>query len=112
MEGGDPSYVNLQERAGVPRPGPRLSSAQDRAPVHLVYNSARDAHAVEDGDVDDCRHSSVVDGLGAVRPHVGTLSQIYVAGAQTRKENTARESGALGNDNGATEPRRVSTWQP
>lgn len=85
------------ERAKVQRSGPGLSSPQARVQFHLVYNSSCDAHAIEDRDIDDCRHSSIVDGLGAVGPHVGTLSQIYVAGAQTETKNTVLEYSALEN---------------
>lgn len=66
-------------------------STSPRERRHLIYNPSRDAHAVEDGDVDDRGHPSVVDGLGAVRPHVGTLSQIDVAGAQAETKNTGSE---------------------
>lgn len=51
--------------------------------VHLVDNPASDTHAVENGHVDDSGHSSIVDGLGAVRPHVRTLCQVNVAGRKT-----------------------------
>lgn len=71
--------------------GPRVQVHQVREQVremfHLIYNSSCDSHAVEDGNINNCRHSSIVDGLGAVGPHVGTLSQIYVAGAQAETEN-------------------------
>lgn len=70
---------------------------------HLVYNSSCDAHAIEDRDIDDCRHSSIVDGLGAVGPHVGTLSQIDVAGAQTETKNIALEQSVLENDTEVTQ---------
>lgn len=51
--------------------------------VHLVDNPASDTHAVEDGHIDDGGHSSIVDGLRAVRPHVRTLGQVDVAGRKT-----------------------------
>lgn len=51
--------------------------------AHLVDNPASDTHAVENGHVDDGGHSSIVDGLRAVRPHVRTLRQVDVAGRQT-----------------------------
>lgn len=55
---------------------------------HLIHNSSCDSHAIEDGDINDRWHSSIVDGLGAVGPHVGTLSQVDVARtqAETRRE--------------------------
>ena len=52
------------------------------AHAYLVYDPAGDAHAVEDGDVDDGGHSPVVDGLRAVGPHVGTLGQVDVVGRE------------------------------
>lgn len=52
---------------------------------HLVDNSACDAHAVENGHIDDGGHSSIVDGLRAVRPHVRTFCQVDVAGRKTRR---------------------------
>lgn len=79
-----------RERQGT-KGGPCLCSPQAREQGHLVYNSSCDAHAVEDRDVDNCRHPSIVDGLGAVWPHVGTLGQIYVAGTQTETKNTGSE---------------------
>lgn len=85
---------NVRRKGQGTKAGPYQSSPQAREQRHLVYNSSRDAHAVEDGDVDDGRHPSIVDGLGAVRPHVGTFSQIYVAGAQTETKNKASEQGA------------------
>lgn len=51
--------------------------------VHLVNNPASDTHAVENGHIDDGGHSSIVDGLRAVRPHVRTLCQVDVAGRKT-----------------------------
>lgn len=74
--------------AKAPGSGPGLSSLKVREQLHLVHNSSCDAHAVEDRDVDDGWHPSIVDGLGAVGPHVGALGQIYVAGAQTETKNT------------------------
>lgn len=53
--------------------------------MHLIDNPAGDTHAIEDGHIDDGRHSSIVDGLRAVRPHVGTLSQVNVAGRKTAR---------------------------
>lgn len=50
---------------------------------HLVDDPSRDAHAVENGHVDDGGHPSVVDGLRAVRPHVRTLGQVDVARRET-----------------------------
>lgn len=63
---------------------------------HLVDNPARDAHAVEDGHVDDGGHSSVVDGLGAVRPHVGTLGQVDITGRQTGRRQERVSVSVLG----------------
>lgn len=47
--------------------------------AHLVNDPAGDPHAVENGHVDDGGHSTVVDGLRAVRPHIRTLRQVDVA---------------------------------
>lgn len=53
--------------------------------AHLVNNPAGDPHAVENGHIDDGGHSSIVDGLRAVRPHVRTLRQVDVAGRKAAK---------------------------
>ena len=53
--------------------------------LYLVEDPAGDAHAVQNGHVDDGGHSSVVDGLRAVRPHVWTLCQVDVAGRQAKQ---------------------------
>lgn len=51
--------------------------------AHLVNNPAGDTHAIENGHIDNGGHSSIVDGLRAVRPHVRTLCQVDVAWRQT-----------------------------
>lgn len=61
---------------------------------HLANNPARHTHPVKNGDVDDGGHASIVDGLRAVRPHVGTLCQVDVARRQTREETKKENSGA------------------
>lgn len=50
---------------------------------HLVYNPASHTHAIQDGYIDDSWHASIVDGLGAVGPHIGAFCQVYVARAET-----------------------------
>lgn len=51
--------------------------------AYLVYNPAGDSHAIKDCHIDNGGHSSIVDGLRAIRPHVWTLCQVDVAGRQT-----------------------------
>lgn len=50
---------------------------------YLVNNPASDTHAIKNGHVNNGGHSSIIDGLGAVRPHVWTLCQVDVAGRKT-----------------------------
>ena len=68
--------------------GPRLGPPPAKGQSHLVHDPPCDSHAVEDGDVDDSRHAPIVDGLGAVGPHVRTLGQVDVTGAQTETDRT------------------------
>lgn len=68
--------------------GPCLGPPPAKGQSHLVHDPPRDSHAVEDGDVDDSRHAPIVDGLGAVGPHVRTLGQVDVTGAQTETDRT------------------------
>lgn len=77
----------------IPSRGQEEVWATSRSPPaggqsHLVHDPPRDSHAVEDGDVDDSRHAPIVDRLGAVGPHVRTLGQVDVAGAQTETDRT------------------------
>lgn len=58
---------------------------------HLANNPARHTHPIENGDVDDGGHPSIVDGLRAVRPHVGTLCQVDVARRQTRRRQRRKK---------------------
>lgn len=58
---------------------------------HLSNNPARDTHSIENGDVDDGGHPSVVDGLRAVRPHIGTLGQVDVAWRKTRRRQKIKK---------------------
>lgn len=61
--------------------------------AHLVDNPASNTHPVENGHIDDGGHSSIVDGLRAVRPHVRTLCQVDVAGGKTgRRQGRERLS--------------------
>lgn len=41
--------------------------------AYFVHNSAGDTHAVENSHIDNGGHSSIVDGLRAIRPHVWAL---------------------------------------
>lgn len=50
---------------------------------YLVHNPASHTHAIQDGYVDDCWHATIVDGLGAVGPHIGAFCQVYVARTKT-----------------------------
>lgn len=68
--------------------GPHLGLPPAKGQSHLVHDPPRDSHAVEDGDVDNSRHAPIVDGLGAVGPHVRTLGQVDVTGAQTETDRT------------------------
>ena len=77
----------------IPSRGQEEVWATSRSPPaggqsHLVHDPPRDSHAIEDGDVDDSRHAPIVDRLGAVGPHVRTLGQVDVAGAQTETDRT------------------------
>lgn len=47
--------------------------------VHLIDDPASDTHAVENSHIDNSGHSTIVDGLRAVGPHVWTLCQVDVA---------------------------------
>lgn len=55
--------------------------------THLINNSACDPHPIQDGDVNNGRHAPVVDGLGAVGPHVWTLRQVDITGTQAETGN-------------------------
>lgn len=53
--------------------------------AYFVHNSAGDTHAVENSHIDNGGHSSIVDGLRAIRPHVWALCQVDVAGRKTAR---------------------------
>ena len=51
-------------------------------PLRLADDLAGDAHAVEHGDVEDDGDGAGVERLRAVRPEVGALRRVDVAGAE------------------------------
>lgn len=55
-------------------------------PLGLAYNSSRDAESVEDGDVNDDGKRTVVEGLGAIRPHVWTFTKVHITWTKARLE--------------------------
>ena len=63
-----------------------LTASTRHVQSYLVFDNSADAHAVEDGDIDDGGHAPVVDRLRAVRPHVRTFRKVDVTGAQTEKD--------------------------
>lgn len=62
--------------------------------TYLVYNSPSDSHAIEDSNINNCWHPSIIYGLRTIGPHVGTFSQVNIARTQTtarqRRENLMR----------------------
>lgn len=72
-----------QHRSSGTKLGRTLGS---RARTHLINDPACHTHPIENGHVDNSGHSSVVDGLRAVRPHVGTLCEVNVAGGEAGRK--------------------------
>lgn len=56
--------------------------------THLINDPACHTHPIENGHIDNSGHSSIVDGLRAVRPHVRTLCEVNVAGRETVRKNS------------------------
>lgn len=51
--------------------------------TYLVYNSPSDSHAIKDSNINNSWHPSIIYGLRTIGPHVGTFSQVNIAGTQT-----------------------------
>ena len=51
-------------------------------PGGRAHHRPRHAHPIEEGHVEDGGQRGVIQGLGAVRPEVLTLSGVHIAGGQ------------------------------
>lgn len=56
--------------------------------LYLVHNRPSHTHAIQDGNIYYGWHTTIVDGLGTVWPHVRAFSQVYVAGTETTIKET------------------------